>query len=274
MTNQRWQNTGEPQTTSPQQTGALPTELIRRQFKSLKLTCIKRSPPYNGCGPHPLNFPSAQFRFFPLSSFSFHCFLCQPHYGSCFKVIMCLFLHQRNCHRFVLNCLVSLKPRGAGSAFHSTKTSIFSSSEWNRIFQTFQNKVQPREMYLNFGKRFPWSFLSNEISRIFGSMHRISPSKKTLLCCCFFFLTVRGAIRFLFGKKPWVALVLPYLLIELFYIGMPAVPTDGWAGGRSVCGHVITKFSRMGSWPHFLTHGAPLRALRARELRYDDIRLH
>ena len=30
-------------------------------------------------------------------------------------------------------------------------------------------------------------------------------------------------------------------------------------------GHVITKFSRMGSLPHFLTHGAPLRA---RELRY------
>ena len=29
-------------------------------------------------------------------------------------------------------------------------------------------------------------------------------------------------------------------------------------------GHVITKFSRMGSLPHFLTHGAPLRAARAR----------
>ena len=34
-------------------------------------------------------------------------------------------------------------------------------------------------------------------------------------------------------------------------------------------GHVITKFSRMGSLPHFLTHGAPLRAVRARELRYN-----
>ena len=29
-------------------------------------------------------------------------------------------------------------------------------------------------------------------------------------------------------------------------------------------GHVITKFSRMGSLPHFFTHGAPLRASRAR----------
>ena len=44
-----------------------------------------------------------------------------------------------------------------------------------------------------------------------------------------------------------------------------------WCGrtvGRSVYGHVITKFSRMGSVPHFLIHGAALRLLRARELRY------
>ena len=33
-------------------------------------------------------------------------------------------------------------------------------------------------------------------------------------------------------------------------------------------GHVITTFSRMVGLPHFLTHGAPFRALRARELRY------
>ena len=33
-------------------------------------------------------------------------------------------------------------------------------------------------------------------------------------------------------------------------------------------GHVITKFSLMGSLPHFLIHGAPLRALRAQELLY------
>ena len=65
-----------------------------------------------------------------------------------------------------------------------------------------------------------------------------------------------------------VAFGFPYLLIELFYIGMPVVRTDGRAGGRSVYGHVITKFSRMGSLPHFFTHGAPLRELRAGELRY------
>ena len=34
-------------------------------------------------------------------------------------------------------------------------------------------------------------------------------------------------------------------------------------------GHVTTKFSRMGSLPHFLTHGDTLRPVRARELRYN-----
>ena len=36
-----------------------------------------------------------------------------------------------------------------------------------------------------------------------------------------------------FQIKPWVAFGLPYLLIELFYIGMPVVRTDGRAGGRA-----------------------------------------
>ena len=34
-------------------------------------------------------------------------------------------------------------------------------------------------------------------------------------------------------------------------------------------GHLITKFSRMGSLTHLLTHGDHQRALRARELRYE-----
>ena len=66
-----------------------------------------------------------------------------------------------------------------------------------------------------------------------------------------------------FQIEPWVAFGLPYLLIELFYMGMPVVRTDGRAVGRSVYVHVITKFSRMGSLSHFFTHG-PVRASRAR----------
>ena len=49
------------------------------------------------------------------------------------------------------------------------------------------------------------------------------------------------------------------MLIELFYIGMPVVRTDGRAGGQ-VYGHVTTKISRMHRLPNFFTHGAPLRA--------------
>ena len=50
-----------------------------------------------------------------------------------------------------------------------------------------------------------------------------------------------------------------------FDIGLHEVCTDGRAGVR----YVITKFSRKDSLPNFVTHGAPLRALRARELRYE-----
>ena len=57
--------------------------------------------------------------------------------------------------------------------------------------------------------------------------------------------------------KPWVAFGLPYQLIELFYIGMPVAWTDGRSLARSVYGHVITKFSRMGRLPHLLSYGAP-----------------
>ena len=35
-----------------------------------------------------------------------------------------------------------------------------------------------------------------------------------------------------FQIKPWVAVWLPYLFIESFYIGMPVVRTDGWAFGQ------------------------------------------
>ena len=76
-----------------------------------------------------------------------------------------------------------------------------------------------------------------------------------------------------FQIKPWVAFGLPYLLIELFYIGMPVVRTDGRSLACSVYGHVITKFSRMGRLPHFLSYGAPpMRgASRRVELRYQTL---
>ena len=56
---------------------------------------------------------------------------------------------------------------------------------------------------------------------------------------------IRLAMRFL-AKKPRVAFGLPYLLIELFYIGMPVVRTDGRKDGRTVTWRQVTsKSSRM-----------------------------
>ena len=55
------------------------------------------------------------------------------------------------------------------------------------------------------------------------------------------------------AKNPRVAFGLPYLLIELFYVGMPVVRM----GVRTVTR--LTKI--LGCIPNFLTHGAPLKAL-------------
>ena len=60
-----------------------------------------------------------------------------------------------------------------------------------------------------------------------------------------------------FQIKPRVVFGLLYLLNEVFYIGIPVVRTDGRSVGRSMYGHVITKFSRTGRLPHFLSYGAP-----------------
>ena len=42
-------------------------------------------------------------------------------------------------------------------------------------------------------------------------------------------------------------------------------------GGRAGVRYVVTKFSRMDSLPNFVTHGAPLRALRAHESSAIDL---
>ena len=76
-----------------------------------------------------------------------------------------------------------------------------------------------------------------------------------------------------FQIKPWVAFGLPYLLIELFYIGMPVVRTDGLAVGRSVGRCTVTSLPNFLGWVvhHlFFIHGAPLHTLCAQQLRYNE----
>ena len=56
------------------------------------------------------------------------------------------------------------------------------------------------------------------------------------------------------AKRTSSCICVAYLSIELFYIGILVVRTDG---GRAY-GHVITKISRRGRSPHFLRYGATL----------------
>ena len=94
---------------------------------------------------------------------------------------------------------------------------------------------------------------SSSFSVIHVSVNIKNNAEKDTTLLLFFLSKSPGGHVISFQIKPWVAFGFPYLLIELFYIGMPVVRTDG----RSVYGHVITKFSRMGRLPHFLSYGAP-----------------
>ena len=95
---------------------------------------------------------------------------------------------------------------------------------------------------------------SSSFSVIHVSVNIKNNVEKDTTLLLFFLSKSPGGHVIPFQIKPWVAFGLPYLLIELFYIGMlPVLRTDS----RSVYGHVITKFSRMGRLRHFLSYGAP-----------------
>ena len=66
----------------------------------------------------------------------------------------------------------------------------------------------------------------------------------------FFSLKVRAAMRFFS-----VAFGLPYLLIELFYIGVPVVRTDGRSVGRGAV--PVTWLPIFLGWVDLLSYGAP-----------------
>ena len=104
---------------------------------------------------------------------------------------------------------------------------------------------------------------SSSFSFIHVSVNIKNNAKKDTTLLLFFLSKIPGGHVISFQIKPWVAFRLPvgwllgYLLIELFYIGMPVVRTVARSLALSVYRHVITKFSRMGRLPHFLSYGAP-----------------
>ena len=75
---------------------------------------------------------------------------------------------------------------------------------------------------------------SSSFSVIHVSVNIKNNVEKDTTLLLFFLSKSPGGHAISFQIKPWVAFWLPYLLIELFYIGMPVVRTDGLSGGRSV----------------------------------------
>ena len=94
---------------------------------------------------------------------------------------------------------------------------------------------------------------SSSFSVIHVSANIKNNAEKDMTLLSFFLSKSSGGHVISFQIKPSVAFPLPYLLIELFYIGMPVVRTVA----HSVYGHVITKFTQMGRLPNFLSYGAP-----------------
>ena len=84
---------------------------------------------------------------------------------------------------------------------------------------------------------------SSSFSVIHVSVNIKNNVEKDTTLLLFFLSKSPGGHVISFQIKPWVAFGLPYLLIELFYIGMPVVQTDGRCTA---------------TWlPHFLSYGAP-----------------
>ena len=75
---------------------------------------------------------------------------------------------------------------------------------------------------------------SSSFSVIHVTVNIKNNAEKDTTLLLFFLSKSPGGHVISFQIKPWVAFGLPYLLIEVFYIGIPVVRTDGWAGDRSV----------------------------------------
>ena len=106
---------------------------------------------------------------------------------------------------------------------------------------------------LNFHVFLPTKFVSfvfktrsSSFSIIHVSRNIKNNAEKETTLLLFFLSKSAGGHVISFQIKPWVVCWLPYLMIELFYVGMPVVRT----GGRSLG-------VRSRDYQHFLSYGAP-----------------
>ena len=90
---------------------------------------------------------------------------------------------------------------------------------------------------------------SSSFSVIHVSVNIKNNVEKDTTLLLFFLSKSPGGHAISFQIKPWVAFRLPYLLIELFYIGMPVVRTDSWLVGRwSVGWCTVTRLPNFLGW--------------------------
>ena len=85
---------------------------------------------------------------------------------------------------------------------------------------------------------------SSSFSVIHVSVNIKNNAEKDTTLLLFFLSKSPGGHVISFQIKPWVAFGLPYLLIELFYIGMPVVRTDG----RSIARCTVTWLPNFLEW--------------------------
>ena len=90
--------------------------------------------------------------------------------------------------------------------------------------------------------------------RLWRNVKTTYNAEKDTTLLLFFLPKSPGGHVISFQIRPWVAFGLPYLLIGLFYIGMPLVRTDGRAVGVRSRDYQIFSDGRL---PHFLSYGAP-----------------
>ena len=85
---------------------------------------------------------------------------------------------------------------------------------------------------------------SSSFSVIHVSVNIKNNAEKDTTLLLFFLSKSPGGHVISFQIKPWVAFGFPYLLIELFYIGMPVVRTDG----RSIARCTVTWLPNFLEW--------------------------
>ena len=104
---------------------------------------------------------------------------------------------------------------------------------------------------------FMFFFLQNSsllfsITRSFSVIHESVNIKnnveKDTTLLSFFLSKSPGGHAISFEIKPWLAFGLPFLLIELFYIGMPVVRTDGRTVGRAGVRCTVTWLPNFLGW--------------------------